>query len=51
MIGLLRRLPRNHLGGSTNTLKFGGGFSTSGDYERELAYAPSVTVDPLMGWR
>jgi hypothetical protein len=36
MIGLLRRPPRNHPGGSTNSFRFGGGFSTSGDYEREL---------------
>jgi hypothetical protein len=36
MISLLRHPPRNHPGGSANTSRFGGEFSTSGDDEREL---------------
>ena len=36
LFSLLERPPRNHPGGRTNTLRFGGGHKT-GDYERELA--------------
>jgi hypothetical protein len=35
-IGLLPSPPRNHPGGSANTLRFGGGYGTV-DYESELA--------------
>ena len=44
--GLLPSPPRNHPGGSTNTLRFGGGYEI-GDYERELAAPLCHGLTPL----